>query len=378
MKSINVKRLVIYLAGLFVLLALPFAIAFPLLQSIPDPYVVAPAYLAPDKGSFNLDALKANPKFGDVERVSVPGHRDDVFFTSEGNILRLVLPGPGAPPLAIAEQIAQGARAMKGKNGIGVAGEQSSTVGGTGQMLTTFSDGSVSFIEATTSAVFQVLAKDAGRAKTYVREVGLLIENPDVSGSQGWLASNKFLVLVLLVLVFGCLWLIWIFKGGAWVAAIAPRSGVAPVSASELMSRLRGINDLDVPFQIVERGSDLLTAEWRIDEKWRGLLERERVQLVTALTMKLSRGRPAVSVVETQRKLVKEQGILSWASHRTLFRGITLVSYDARTTYGLCYVNGEFRVTGYEYKFNVWEMKNPLIEVITASGWKWEPQVLFS
>jgi hypothetical protein len=377
MKSINVKRLVVYLVGIFLLLGLPFAIAVPLSLSMPDPYVIAPSYLAPDKSSFNLDALKTHPKFGDVERVSVPGHRDDVFFTSEGNILRLVLPGPGVRPLAIAEQIDQGARAMKGKNGIGVAGEQSSSVGSSGQMLTKFSDGSVSFVEATTSAVFQVLTKDAGRAKTYVREIGLLIENPDISGSQGWFANNKPFVLIAVALVFGCLLLIWIFKGGAWVAAVAPRSGVPPVSASELKSRLCRVNDLDVPFQIVEKGPDLVTAEWRIDEKWRGVLEREQVELVTALTMKLSPGRRVVSVIETQRKLIKEQGILSWASRLTLFRGITFLSYDARTTYGLSYVNGEFRVTGYQYKFNIWEMKNPLIEVIISSGWKWEPHVLF-
>jgi len=72
-----------------------------------------------------------------------------------------------------------------------------------------------------------------------------------------------------------------------------------------------------------------------------------------SITMKLSQGRRAVSVVETQRKLVKEQGILSWASRLTLFRGITLLSYDARTTYGLSYANGEFKVTGYQYRFNV-------------------------
>lgn len=377
MKSINVKRLVVYLAVLFVLLALPFAIAVPLLLSIPDPYVMSPSYLAPDQSTFNLDAIKAHPKFGDVERVSVPGHMDDVFFTTEGNIVRLVLPGPGVRALAIAEQVDQGARAMKRKNGISVVGEQSSSVGGTAQILTTFSDGSVSFVEATTSAVFQVLTRDAGRAKTYFREIGLLMENKNLTGSQGWLANNKAPVLIALVLVFGCLWLIWMFKGGAWVAAVAPRSGATPVSASELKSRLCRINDLDVPFQIVEKGPGLLTAEWRIDEKWRGLLEREQVELVTALTMKLSQGRRAVSVVETQRKLVKEQGMLSWASRLTLFRGITFLSYDARTTYGLSYTNGEFKVTGYQYRFNVWEMKNPLIEIITSSGWKWEPHVLF-
>jgi hypothetical protein len=282
-----------------------------------------------------------------------------------------------ALPFAIAGQITQGARAMQGKNGIGVAGEQSSSVGSTGQMLTTFSDGSVSLVEATTSALLQVLPKDAGRAKTYVREIGLLIENPDISGSQGWFASHSSLVLIALVLVFGCLWLVRIFKGGAWVAAVAPRFGARIVPASELKRRLCRINDLDVPFRIVEKGPDRMTAEWRIAEQWQGLMERERIELVTVLTMKLSQGRPAVSVVETQRKLVKEQGILSWASHWTLFRGITFLSADARTAYGLSYVDGEFRVTGYQYRLNVWGMKNPLIEVITASGWKWEPHVLF-
>ncbi|MCK7472429.1 MAG: hypothetical protein MZV49_00185 [Rhodopseudomonas palustris] len=55
-----------------------FLIGFAMFMAIPEPYVVSATYLSSNRATFNLDALKANPAFANVERVTVPGHADHI------------------------------------------------------------------------------------------------------------------------------------------------------------------------------------------------------------------------------------------------------------------------------------------------------------
>jgi hypothetical protein len=375
MKSVNSKRLVVYLLVLFALLAVPFLVAFSMFMAIPEPYTVSSAYLSPNKATFNLDALKSNPAFANVERLSVPGHTDQVLLTSGSDLVRLVMASGSASPSSAAEKADQDGRAMRKGSGATVVSEESSNVAGVSYLLTKFSDGSVSFTQIVGSAVLQIMTRDPARAKTAFREIGLLVENPAVSGGQAWLGRNMLPIVMSLGVVFAGAMLVWIFKGGCWVAAVDPRPNAAPVSASELKNRLLAINDLEVPFRISDKDADILSAEWRIDGKWRGLLESQSVGIVATIDMKLHPGRRSVSVIETQRKWNKEAGVFSRAGQFSFFRGITLASYDAGAVYGLSYVDGQFKVTGYQYRFSIQEMKNPLIEVVTSAGWRWEPHI---
>ena len=161
------------------------------------------------------------------------------------------------------------------------------------------------------------------------------------------------------------------------IAAVDPIQGAGKVPLDELKNRLLQVNQFDVPFTIKERNSNILTAEWRLDAKWQGVIENERIEHAITLDMKLDERRGTVSVIEHKKKVVKEKGIFSLKAQLEYFRGISFKSYEAGVTYGLSYVDGEFKVTGHRYRFNVQEMKNPLIEVVTRSGWKWQPHILF-
>jgi hypothetical protein len=81
---------------------------------------------------------------------------------------------------------------------------------------------------------------------------------------------------------------LYFFKGSAWAGTHRAKTGVAPVTATELASRLEAINTLDVPFQI-ERGTkpNELFATWRYaDAKWvdlaraRGMKRTLRIRMV--------------------------------------------------------------------------------------------------
>ncbi|MCK7472428.1 MAG: hypothetical protein MZV49_00180 [Rhodopseudomonas palustris] len=64
------------------------------------------------------------------------------------------------------------------------------------------------------SVVLQVATRNADRAKTVFRDLGLLVENAAVSGSQkAWLGRNMLPVLLLLGTICSAAMLVWIFKG---------------------------------------------------------------------------------------------------------------------------------------------------------------------
>jgi len=375
MKSLNVGRLVAYISVLVALLALPFLISFALLRVLPDRYIVAPAYLAADGGTFNLDAFKSISSFANVERLVVADHADHIMAAHAGDLVRFVILKAEVSALAVAEKMDQEARTLKGRNGFTVAGKESSRAGRRGQLLTRFSDGSVALTAIEGATVLQVISRDPERSADYFQGIGIVVENQAISDWRAWCAKNFVGVIILLNAIFAGGLLVWIFKGGCWVAEVAPRPNTPPVSAAELKRRLLAINDLEVPLRLSSPGGDALNAEWRAEGKWRGLLEEQSVRIVANLGLKLHADRRAVSVIETQRKWNCETGRFGGTAEFAFFRGITLVSYDAGTVYGLSYGSDGFKVTGYSYRFSAQEMKNPLIEAVTAAGWRWEPHV---
>ena len=126
-----------------------------------------------------------------------------------------------------------------------------------------------------------------------------------------------------------------IFKGGAWVAAVNPAEGVSAIPMEDLKKLLMKINDLDVPFKVVEKDSNRYGVEWKIDKKWQGILQSQQVKILYHLDMKLSDRRKSVSVIESKRKVMLERGILRLKAGFEIFRGITFKSYEKEAVYGL-------------------------------------------
>jgi hypothetical protein len=292
------------------------------------------------------------------------------------DILRIVLVAPGSGSRVL-EKVDEDIRFMEEKKGVKVAGSQSASFGREGYRKTLYDDGTVSFVQFMSEAVLQVVTKNQGAAETYFRNNGLIVDNPKLLESSGWVSGSKLTFLIPFLLVYAVFWVIGILKGGTLIAAVDPTQGAGKIPLDELKNRLLQVNQFDVPFTVKERSRNILTAEWRLDAKWQGIIENERIEHAITLDMKLDERRGTVSVIEHKKKVIKEKGIFSLKAQLEYFRGITFKSYEAGVTYGLSYVDGEYKVTGYRYRFNVQEMKNPLIEVVTRSGWKWQPCILF-
>jgi len=53
-----------------------------------------------------------------------------------------------------------------------------------------------------------------------------------------------------------------------------------------------------------------------------------------------------------------------------------LFQYERGVQYGVIYKDGKFKVDyAYNYAFNIAEIKNPIIDVITGSDWEFRPVV---
>ncbi|MEO6005232.1 MAG: hypothetical protein ABIZ04_09570 [Opitutus sp.] len=187
--------------------------------------------------------------------------------------------------------------------------------------------------------------------------------------------AMKAIGLVLLV----CLYTGWFFKGAAWAASSPSVPGVSAVSPGELAARLEAINQLDVPFRI-ERGErpNEYFATWRYaDAKWidlaraHGLRRTFRIRL--ALDPKGETVRATDYVAGYDWSAGAPGARIAWQA--TL--GLMFFQVEQGQVFGLQLDDrGNFQpALSYSYKFDLNEMKSPLIAATTRAGWKWRPTV---
>jgi hypothetical protein len=178
--------------------------------------------------------------------------------------------------------------------------------------------------------------------------------------------------------LYTLLWGVLMLRGGGWAARIAPPGGTPPVAAEVLSARLRAINALDVPFKVHEEAGRLV-AEWRIsDARWTRRLEAGGLKMTHRVRMALDPATHKVRVQDTVRTLSWRAGVGSVGWSFSSFRGISFVQCTRGVAVGLLFKDGTWAVTpAYNYRFDVTEMKNPLIEVIVQSGWTFNPVVTF-
>jgi hypothetical protein len=174
------------------------------------------------------------------------------------------------------------------------------------------------------------------------------------------------------------LWFYGLFRGGAWAARLPPQPGITPVPAETLRGRLLAINDLNLPFQVREEPSGRLVAQWRIaDANWVGILHAGGLHKAHSVHMELDPRTHMVRVLDRDRTVTWHGDVAGVGHSWSFFQGISFFQYEKGAQVGLCFKEGQWTTTAYHYSFRLAEMKNPLIEVITASGWTFAPMVTF-
>lgn len=174
---------------------------------------------------------------------------------------------------------------------------------------------------------------------------------------------------------------IYFFKGAMWASEAPAAAGVAPVPSATLRERLMAINELDVPFSISPslEDSSLLVATYRYaDAKWMDLARVHGMRRTYRIVMKLDEKAGTVRPTEQIATMDWSAGPAGANFQWMTARGITFFQYEHQRVFGL-QLDSNFKFTpklSYQYTFNLQEMKAPIIDAVTRSGWRWRPMFI--
>lgn len=207
---------------------------------------------------------------------------------------------------------------------------------------------------------------------------GILIPNPKANILTEIFYKGRYLwCIVIFILLYAAIQLPLWNRIGSWAATIHPLPDTPPVRGYELKQRLLAINSLDVPFAVRERKNGKLDIVWRLaDAKWAGLMTLNKIDVIQIIRLKLSEKDTACYAVDIARSVSYSAGSLTsvFSFRYSLFRGISFGRWDYEKQYGLVFRNGELQFDeAYQYQFSVDEMKKPVVDIVTGSGWKYKP-----
>jgi hypothetical protein len=158
-----------------------------------------------------------------------------------------------------------------------------------------------------------------------------------------------------------------------------PEEGTAPISRSDLEQKLLAVNEERVPFTVArgdggEAGD--LVAEWKIvDAGWYEIFAKASLEKSHRILLVLDEGGSEVRALEQSMDVEWRAGVPALSFSAEKFQGRTFGSKSFGTAYAFKGVNPLDFGEVYKYSFDVSEMKQPLVEVITASGWRFVPVV---
>lgn len=179
------------------------------------------------------------------------------------------------------------------------------------------------------------------------------------------------------VLLLVALYTLWFFKGAAWAGSSPAVAGAPRVTAAELASRLEAINALDVPFRI-EPGAlpDEFFATWRYaDGKWVDLARARGLRRTFRIRLTLDAAAHTVRATDYAANLDWSAGRGGADIEWQAMMGIVFFQVEQHRVFGLQLdEQGRFKPEqSYAYKFNLSEMKSPLVAAVTRAGWTWRP-----
>jgi hypothetical protein len=192
-------------------------------------------------------------------------------------------------------------------------------------------------------------------------------------------AGSTWEGLALIIGVFAAYLLViagYFFKGIAWATRVDSKPVAHVVSAPALRERLLAVNSLDIPLR-VERGADHneLIANWRYaDAKWIDHARAHGMRRLHRVVMSLDEGSRKVRATDFATSFDWSAGGTGAALNWKFITGVVFFQYEHQKVFGLQLdEHGKFKPTlSYSYTFNLQEMKAPLIDAVTRSGWTWQ------
>lgn len=184
---------------------------------------------------------------------------------------------------------------------------------------------------------------------------------------------------VSLILLYCIPFSIWMFRGGSWAGTISAKAKTSPIPEDDLRSRLLSFNDLDLPFSIKEDKCGKLIAEWQItNSNWATLMELAGLEMAHRVVLELDEVNNIVRARDEEKEISWSAGVAKYKWSANVFVGIDFFQYDRAAELGLVIKDGKPQIgLAYNYRFYLAEMKNPIIDTITQSGWTYRPVVSF-
>ena len=153
-----------------------------------------------------------------------------------------------------------------------------------------------------------------------------------------------------------------------------PTSGTPLAPRRTLEQRLLGLNHERVPFEVAPSDASDLVVRWKIlDDTWREIFARAGTQKTHIIYLRLDEASHEARALEEAATVVWEAGAarLSLSMERTRNRAVVAREYS--TAYAYTGVNPRNVGQIFNYRFELAEMKEPLIAVITGAGWSYVP-----
>lgn len=156
------------------------------------------------------------------------------------------------------------------------------------------------------------------------------------------------------------------------------KSNPNAVSRDVLYRRILELNDPSKPYHIIQGKDSDLMAEWKIvDATWYGIFNKNRLSEAYRALLLLDDSRHSVRCFE-------ELGSVNWSAgasglipsvhyQKRFFQGRILYKKEIAVGYGIKQLNPVEAGKVYDYKFDVNEIRNPIIDVVKESGWEWVP-----
>lgn len=151
-----------------------------------------------------------------------------------------------------------------------------------------------------------------------------------------------------------------------------PAPGAAKIPEAELRTALLALNRDTSPWQVRDgapEGCDLV-AEWKIvDARWYEIFAKASLSKVFKVLMRLDEAKGEVRSVDQEFTVEWRAGVPALTASVEAFRG-----QKAEISFGTAYGFTETLAPGqiYTYRFSTREMKEPLQNVATQSGWRWQ------
>ena len=216
----------------------------------------------------------------------------------------------------------------------------------------------------------------ASRAVTAAEQPATFVSVGETSpeGQNVWLYRPPVVAAVLVALVMVAT--VYFFRGAAWAGTIPAREGVSAQPAQELRHRLLAVNALDAPFAVAEQPDGRIAVTWRFaDAKWVDHARAHGLRRTHRMLLELDESSRTVYPTEQHSQLDWSAGPGGGGLRWSTALGVTFFHAEQQRVFGL-QVDDRGRLTprlSYGYRFNLQEMKAPLIAAVTEAGWRWRP-----